>query len=293
MNERHRNAVGFIAVAFAASSWGTWPLIVRTISKTGTVSPSLFSAVLMLVMTVASFPVALLTRTKVKASLFEWGLLAWLGVADALNVFCFFAAYKHTTVAIAVLTHYLTPLFVALLAPLVLRDRFQRSAWGFALVALVGLGLLLRPWSQSFSAADARGACFGAASAVFYASNVLVNKRISKVFSAGELMFLHGLVATPLLLLMVPSASWTEASPTALSWVALASLGPGAMSGILFVWGLAKIPAATAASLTYLEPLVAVLVGATLLGESMPPIALLGAVLVLGSTYGALRTSPA
>ena len=47
------------------------------------------------------------------------------------------------------------------------------------------------------------GAAFGAASAVFYASNVLTNKRLSKVFSGSEMMFFHGLVGAPVMMSLV------------------------------------------------------------------------------------------
>jgi len=289
MITRHRQLVGALVVAFAAASWGTWPVIVHAVGKVGYVSAAVFSAVLMAVMTLASLPVALVDRKRVRASVGEWALVAWLGVSDALNVFCFFGAYRHTSVAVAVLTHYLTPLFVALAAPIFLRDRFRAEIGACVVVALAGLTLLLRPWGEGLSASDIRGASLGAASAAFYASNVIVNKRMARAFSAGELMFFHGLVATPLLGWMVPTTEWASVNMAALKWVALAALGPGAASGILFVWGLQRIPASVASSLTYLEPLVAVALGAVVLGQTLGWTSALGALLVLGSTYIALR----
>lgn len=283
-----RNLAGALAVVVAASSWGTWPIIVHAVSKVGVVPPALFSAVLMGVMTLASLPVAFVDRKKERATAFEWALVAWLGISDALNVYCFFGAYRHTTVAVAVLTHYLTPLFVALVAPVFLRDRIRPAIYGCVLVALCGLTLLLRPWSDQLSPSDIRGASLGAASALFYASNVIVNKRVSRAFSAGELMFFHGVVATPLLMWMVPTGDVAAADPHALRWVVLASLGPGAFAGILFVWGLQRISASIASSLTYLEPLVAVFLGATVLHQMLPWTSAIGALLVLGSTYVAL-----
>ena len=53
--------------------------------------------------------------------------MAWLGVGDALNAYFFFEAYQRTSVAIAVLTHYLAPLFIAIGAPLLLRERTERD----------------------------------------------------------------------------------------------------------------------------------------------------------------------
>ena len=72
-----------------------------------------------------------------------WASVAWFGVADVLNVLLFFAAYK-LTIAVAVLTHYLTPIFVALVAPLVLRERMTaRTGWAIA-ASFSGLAVMIR-----------------------------------------------------------------------------------------------------------------------------------------------------
>ena len=101
---------GYALVAVAAMGWGTWPLILRH----APMSPALQSAVLMLMLMLGSLPVMLRDRVRARARPAHWLGVAWLGVSDALNVGLFFAAYQRTSVAIAVLTHYLTPIFVAL-----------------------------------------------------------------------------------------------------------------------------------------------------------------------------------
>ena len=74
-------------------------------------------------------PLVLRDRVHRKATPREWGGVAWLGVADALNVLLFFGAYHLTTVGIAVTTHYLTPLFVALAAPWVLGEALNKRTY--------------------------------------------------------------------------------------------------------------------------------------------------------------------
>ena len=151
----------------------------------------------MLVLTLASLPVMLRDRVDVRPTRAQWAGVAWLGIGDALNVVLFFAAYQRTTVAIAVLTHYLTPIFVALLAPVVLKERAGPRTFAAVGVAFLGLVLLLQPWAAAVGKSALVGAALGAGSAVFYASNVLVNKRLVGASSGSELMFFHGLVGTP------------------------------------------------------------------------------------------------
>jgi drug/metabolite transporter (DMT)-like permease len=273
----NRRAVGFVLVACAACLWGTWPVILRN----APMPAALQSAVLMAVLTVASLPVMLRDRVRAKPTLSQWLGVGWLGIGDALNVVLFFAAYQRTTVAIAVLTHYLTPIFVAVAAPFVLREKARARTFGAVGVAFVGLVLLLEPWRVGLGRNDVLGAALGAGSAVFYASNVLVNKRLVTAFSGSEMMFFHGLVATPLLFALVPTAEYALVSHHALAVVMLGALGPGALGGLLFVWGLRRIAASHASVLTLLEPFVAVLLAAALMGERVGIVAFCGGGLIL------------
>ena len=261
-------------MAIAAMGWGTWPLILRH----APMPAALQSAVLMLVVTVASLPVMLRDRVDARPTRGQWAGVVWLGIGDALNVVLFFAAYQRTTVAIAVLTHYLTPIFVAVLAPLVLRERAGSRTFAAVGVAFAGLVLMLEPW---VGPGELAGAALGAGSAVFYASNVLVNKRLVRAFSGSELMFFHGLVATPLLFALVPGDQYARVSRDALWAVLGGALGPGALCGLLFVWGLRRIPASQASVLTLLEPFVAVVLAAAVMGQSVGALALVGGALIL------------
>jgi drug/metabolite transporter (DMT)-like permease len=262
----------------AAMSWGTWPLILRN----APMPPALQSAVLMTAVTLASLPVMLRDRLRVKPTRAQWAGVAWLGIGDALNTVLFFGAYQRTTVAVAVLTHYLTPILVAVAAPFVLREKARARTFVAVAVAFAGLVLLLEPWRVGLGRNDVIGAALGAGSAVFYASNVLTNKRIAAAFSGSEMMFFHGLVAAPLLFALVPSHEYALVSGSALRVVMLGALGPGALAGLLFVWGLRRIAASHASVLTLLEPFVAVLLAASVMGESVGRVALVGGTLILG-----------
>jgi drug/metabolite transporter (DMT)-like permease len=270
-------AIGFVLVAIAASLWGTWPVILRN----APMPAALQSAVLMAVLTLASFPVMLRDRLRMKPTLSQWLGVAWLGIGDALNVVLFFAAYQRTTVAIAVLTHYLTPIFVAVAAPFVLGEKARARTFGAVAVAFFGLVLLLEPWRVGLGRSDVIGAALGAGSAVFYASNVLVNKRLVKAFSGSEMMFFHGLVATPLLFALVPTPEYALVSKHAFAIVMLGALGPGALGGLLFVWGLRRIAASHASVLTLLEPFVAVVLAAAVMGERVGIVSFFGGALIL------------
>jgi len=280
--------VGYVLVAAAATGWGTWPLILRHAEMPA----ALQSAVMMTVLMVVSLPLMLRDRVAVRARPVHWLGVGWLGVADALNVVLFFAAYQRTSVAIAVLTHYLTPVFVALAAPLVLRERPQARTYGAVAVSFAGLLLLLQPWDERLGPEDLAGAALGAGSAVFYASNVLVNKRLAPVFSASELMFFHGFVAVPFLWALVPAGAFAATPAVSLAVVIAGAMGPGALGGLTFVWGLRRIAASHASVLTLLEPFVAVVTAALFLGQKLASGQIFGGLLILTGAVVVVTARP-
>ncbi|HLK35734.1 MAG TPA: DMT family transporter [Polyangiaceae bacterium] len=287
-------ALPYAAVALAACSWGSWAILIRKTDAIAPMPTALESTVVMAVITGVSAVTSLKDRTAGRAPIRARAWVAWLGVSDAFNVLLFFAAYK-ITIAVSVLAHYLTPILVALASPLVLRERVTARTSLAVAISFAGLALMLVPArGQVGVAAALESAALGAGSAVFYASNVVINKFVVSAFSTSETMFWHGVVATPLLAAFVPRAAWLALDARAVAFLAVASIGPGALAGIGFVWGLRRMPAAHASTLTLLEPPVAVLVAAGLYAEVLSARACAGGMLVLAGallvmTQGARR----
>lgn len=276
-------ALPYAAVAGAACAWGTWALILRHAEAIAPMSSALESAIVMAVLTGLSGMMSLRDRT-VRSRPRRFGprvWIVWLGIADALNVLLFFAAYK-ITIAVAVLAHYLAPIFVAMASPFLLREGLTlRTALAVA-VSFAGLAVMLGPGpTGAGTAAIWQSAALGAGSALFYASNVIGNKFVIEAFSTSEVMFWHGTIATPLLALCVPRAAWASLDAHAVTFLAVASIGPGALAGLAFVWGLRRMPAAHASTLTLLEPLIAVAAGSVVFGEALGLRALAGGALIL------------
>jgi len=278
----------YAAVALAACAWGTWGLVIRHTEALGPMPTTLESTIVMAVITAVSGVASLRDRIARPAPWRARACVAWLGVSDSMNVLLFFAAYK-LTIAVSVLTHYLTPIFVAIAAPLLLRERMTpRTALAIA-VSFAGLAVMLVPAGSG--GAMWTSAALGAGSAVFYASNVITNKFVVDTFSTSETMFWHGVVATPFLAAFVPPSAWSAVDPRAATFLTLASIGPGALAGLLFVWGLRKMPAAHASTLTLLEPLVSIVTGAALLGEPLGPRSVAGGALILAGSL-TVMTAP-
>lgn len=266
---------GVVMVVAAAASWGTWSLFLRPTGLPATVTSPIMFAVMGLV----ALPLALRgPRTRWTREIVL--LLVGNAVFDGLNVITFFGALSHTTVAVAVLTHYVAPILIALAAPRI-EGTTARGASASAAVALVGLLLVLEPW-QAPAAGALVGAALGLASAVCYAGNVFVVRRLAMQIGAPRVMAYHSLLAAAVLF---PLGACGFATVTArdLGLLAVGSATIGAVSGIVFVVGLERIGSARTAVLTYAEPLVAVAVGLIAWHEPVHPLAVAGGALVLAA----------
>jgi drug/metabolite transporter (DMT)-like permease len=264
----------FFLVAAGAILWGCWPLFLRSAGLSGPQSA-------LLVFVVMSLPAPFLLRREAwkdrKATL----AVALLGLGDAANAALFFAAVQRGPVAVAVLTHYLCPLLLALAAPWVLRERRSARALLGGPLTLAGLALLLG--TPQGGLVDPWTAVLGGASAFFFAVNVLASKTAARAYSPMALNALHSPISMVALLLAFGSQALPTATTPSLLWVAAGAVVCGMGGNVLFNLGLRHVPTAAAGALMYLEPLTGAVLGLLVFGETLGPQSLLGGVLVLGT----------
>ena len=274
---------GIAMVALAAASWGTWSLFLRPTHLSGGAT----SAIVFLLMGLSALPLAL----RDKPPSWDRATVGWFVayvVFDAANLLRFFGAIDTTTVAIAVLSHYLAPLIIALAAPKL--DGIRVPGAGVAaIVALAGLVIVLAPWAEPARGA-VPGVALGAGSAVCYAGNVFSLKRVAGKLGPSRAMAYHSFAAG-LLLLPFALHDLPAITPRAIGILAIASSTIGSLSGIVFAVGLQRIGSARAAILTFAEPVVAVLVGAIAFAEPLRPLSAVGGALILAAGIHGARKS--
>jgi drug/metabolite transporter (DMT)-like permease len=260
----------FVMVAVGATLWGFWPLFLRPAGLTGVQNA-------LLAMLTMALPTPFLLGRKALKDRRATVALAILGAADGINVALYFAAVNRGPVSVAVLTHYLAPLIVALVAPWVAGER--RSARALIAAPFTTLGLALLVW-QPGAAFSGYTALLGAASAVLYAVCVFCAKEAARAWSPLGVTSVHSAVAVITLLLVCGPSALPPVQPSAL-WVVAGAALCSLTGNILFNAGLRRIPAASTGALTYMEPLMATLVGWVFLHEALGALGLLGGALVL------------
>jgi len=261
-------------VALGAIEWGTWALFLR-----GHGLPPAWQSVMILcaVTLVWIAPAARDTRVRPRRPAAAWALLAACALTDAANYISYFGALDRGPIALAVLTHYLAPLVVAGLSPLMLREKLTVRTQVCLGVSLAGLALLVLG-DGGLPRASAVTATAGSLSALFYGLNTLCTKKALDHFSAAELLAYHCIAAAAI---VAPVAG---PMPPLRAFVVSPLTGAVLIGGggaALFYAGLSRVPASRAAVLTYLEPLVASFVGFLVFSEPLGPAGMAGGALIL------------
>lgn len=225
-----------------------------------------------------------LDKAAIKANL--W-VLCLSGAFIGVNWILLFESYRYTTVATATLCYYLAPVFVIVAAPLVLKEKNSLKKWICALVALVGMIFVSGVAEGGIpTVAELRGVLLGVGAAVFYASVMLLNKKL-KPIGAYDKTILQLAAASVVIL---PYALLTE-SMGSLDWnllavcmLAVVGIVHTGISYALYFGSMTHLKAHTIAIFSYVDPVVAIILSALILGESLTPLGMVGAVLILGST---------
>lgn len=207
---------------------------------------------------------------------------AFLGV----NWILLFEAYNYTSVATATLCYYLAPMCIILLSPALLKERItprKLACVGVALVGMVFVSGVLDAGVASLS--ELRGVLLGLAAALFYAGVVLMNKRTPDVPANDRTIVQLGVSSLVLLpyVLLTENVAAIRLTPAALGILAVVGVVHTGVAYAMYFASLKSLKAQTAAILSYIDPVVAILLSALLLRERMTLFGALGAAMVLGS----------
>jgi len=215
----------------------------------------------------------------------EVPLLLASGVAMGINWILLFEAYKYTTVSVATLSYYFAPVIVTVVCPILFREKL--TAKQIVCFAMSTLGLvMITGIGEVGSGNDFIGILFGLGAAVFYATVVLLNKFIKNVEGIHRtfLQFLAAIIILIPYVAMTSGVSLGTLNP--IGWINLLIVGlvHTGITYCMYFSSLKELPGQKAAILSYIDPLVAVLISVTILGESMTLWQVLGGILILGFT---------
>ena len=248
--------------------WGVFPLYFRALDASGALE-ILLHRVLWTTLTCALLVLLVRQRAALAAVLrdrrLRWRLAAASGVL-ALNWLTFIYAVNSGRVVESSLGYFINPLVTVMLGVLVLHERLRRWQWvamGIGLVAVLVLTVDYGrpPWIALVLAFS-------------FATYGLLKNRVGPDVGALSGMTVESLALAPLAL---AGLVWLESAGDGtftVDWpwqaLLLASTGPATLVPLLlFAAGARRVPLSTMGLLQYLTPVLQLMCGLLLLGESM------------------------
>lgn len=210
------------------------------------------------------------------------------GALIGFNWITLFEAFRYTTVATAILCYYLAPIFMIVASTFLFKEHLSKIKMfcvAFALLGMVLVSGILQ--SSSYSPDNFKGVLFAVGAAVIYASVIILNKFIKNISAYDRTIVQLGMAAIVSLPYAIAMGDFKRAHFSFLSIVLLIILGlfHTGIGYSLYFSCVQRLKTQTVAIYSYMDPIVAVFLSSLLLGEKMSFLSMIGAVLILGSTF--------
>lgn len=201
-----------------------------------------------------------------------------LGPFLLTNHFLFFYAFANTTIANAVLTHYTAPVFVAIMAPLLLKEATDKIVVIAIVISSAGLLMLFK--GVSLSAQHAAGIAAGILSGITYAFIIIIGRFVARDNSPWVVAAFQNFVIVILLLPFI-----RELPGSVSGYLVVMGLVHSTLAPILYFKGLRNVRAGKASVLGYLEPVGATVLAMIFFREVPATMSLFGGILIILSGY--------
>lgn len=212
------------------------------------------------------------------------GILVALGLTVSLTVVLYTYSIQHTTAANAALLVNSSPIYVAVLNPLLLRERTARYTKISLVLAIVGIICVSNPAQMDLESSSWGGIAAGALSGFTYAIVMIEGRFLrGKVTSITQTMWSTGITALVLLpwAIQAPAHTVIDNMPYLIP-LGIFSLG---LSYLLYFVGLQRINAQIVSVVALFEPVSGVLIGLFAFQEVPDLLGMVGGVLILASIY--------
>jgi drug/metabolite transporter (DMT)-like permease len=282
------DVAGLIAGLVTVMLWGSGFVAIRAAGQTFSPGPLalgrliISSAVLGTVALVRHEP---LPHRRDVLAIATYGVLWLAGYTVAVN-----AAERLIDAGTAAMLINIGPILIAVLAGIFLREGFPPRLFAGSAIAIGGCLTIAIATTQSGSR-GALGILLCVVAVCAYASAVVVQKPVLARVSAFQVTWLGCSVATVACLPFAPTLATevARAGATAIGWMVYLGLFSTAIGFATWSFAFRRTSAGRTASLNYLIPVVAILLGWAVLREAPPLLALAGGGLCIGGVYLARR----
>ena len=207
--------------------------------------------------------------------------LAVSGIAMGTSWIFLYEAYDEIGVSLASLAYYCGPVIVMILSPILFRERLTKRKVCSFLVVLVGIFLVNGTAFEN--GVSVWGLACGLLSAVCYSLMVMFNKKANDITGLENSMLqLFVAFLTVAIFVGIKQGYRMQIDTQSIIPILVLGLLNTGIGCYFYFSSIGKLPVQTVAICGYLEPLSAVVFSVIFLKETMLPIQIIGAVLIIG-----------
>lgn len=208
-----------------------------------------------------------------------------LGVLNAITMFTYFSAIRQLGIPVAVLLLYTAPIYVALLSPLLLKERVTVLDMLALTLSISGILLAINPFNDYGITVPRNGdyvtgVFFGLVSGLSYGCSIMTMNYLKESYSATEQIYWSTSVSLILLLPFGLSVSGPILLENLKLLIPLGAIA-AALASLTYFRGLARLKAQTAAVISLLEPVSSICFCCMLLGEPLQTNTINGCLFIL------------
>jgi len=204
--------------------------------------------------------------------------LAWVAL---------FMAYRFTSVANATLVYNMCPIYVLILAPILLKEKLSSKQVLSVIIAFCGL-ILIVATSLNIKEANLIGLTFGAVSGMLYAIIVIINRKFGTHIPIESATFIQLMMAAVILLPLVlfedPIHQWISLDLQGIVMLLILGIVHTGLAYQMYFSSYKELSSTNVALFSYLDPVFAIIFAVLILGEPFGIYQILGGGLILGST---------
>lgn len=222
-----------------------------------------------------------------------FALAALSGVFLVINWVMLFASFDIASISTSTVIYHTQPLFFVFLGAIFLGDVVTRDKIGWVLIAFVGVVLIVGPDMDQFSLASNHllGVGLAISAAIFYAIVSVIVKQM-KGIKPHLMAFIQVAVGA---VLLVPLADFNLLpSYGGTQWVYLLILGAvhTCLTYILMYSAYGRLPTSLIAVLSYIYPVVAIIVDYFAFGKTLSWVQVSGGMMILFAGYAVNQNLP-
>ncbi|NLZ34703.1 MAG: EamA family transporter [Clostridiales bacterium] len=206
------------------------------------------------------------------------------GVAIGFNWILLFEAYKYTTVSIATLSYYFAPVIVMVVCPILFKERITIKQIMYFIMATIGLIMVINV--KSIDKSNNIGIAFGLGAAVLYAAVIILNKFIKNVTGIDRtlIQFIAAIIVLLPYILGTTGINIGSLKPNSIISLLILGIIHTGFAYCLYFSSLKDLEGQEAAILSYIDPLVAIIISLTILGEEINLLQIIGGLIILSFT---------